>query len=491
MWFLLLLLLQAERAWAYGMQLKSDNANTLTPNASLRAHSIRRFSKAVFYARQLEAICKSQPAKETQEAAAAAAAAAGTQSGEAAGTAAAASAADAAAEGTGKTLCDGKTCLDAAAYRCFMESVLLQEKQQWAAAATTLQQLQQLYIQLKHLSSTQPESEQLYKKKLEALEPLLRLCVFHSGDIRAAALQQHQQQQQAGDSKKRAAAAAAAASSSSSNSGCVAVWRGVPVHPKREKPRAAIAAALANWQQQQLLPVETLRALAAAAAAATAAADITAAAPALMERDAQGWAEQYGEASARFRGCVELIHKELMAEPEEASWLQAQALLLLTVGRAAAAAPTVAAAASVVAGAAVASGKGTRELLLGRHMLLHERHLLLLPAVAAAADLKGGREQSRAQEGYRFASLLLQGLERMQGEDSLPDDRRPQLQRWVQVAKDSKYVQQQQQQQQPQQQQHQQQHQQQEVVWVLARAVSTRQATWALKADVRGLLLLL
>ncbi|CDJ43069.1 signal recognition particle, putative [Eimeria tenella] len=394
--YLLLLLVQAERAWAYGMQLKSDNANSVTPNAKLRAHSIRRFAKAVSYAHQLEALCKGPRGAPKSSSEAPAAAAAGP-AGEAADAAAPTAAAEEEERGP---LCDGKTCLDALAYRCFMESVLQQEKEQWTAAANTLQQLQQVYVQLKHLSSTQPELEKLYKAKLEALDPLLRLCVFHSGDIRAAALQQ--QQQRAADRKKQAAAAAAAAADGSSSSG-VATWRDAPVSPKKDKPRAAIAAALANWEQQQLLSVETLRAVAAAEAA-----DIKAAAPALMERDAQGWAEQYGEASARFRGCVELIHRELMAEPEEVSWLQCQGFCM----------------------------DMSRCLEVERDALMLLRCLLSL--AATDADLKGGRELARAQEGFRFASLLLQGLERMQGEETLPEDRGPQLQRWVQVAKDSK-----------------------------------------------------
>lgn len=133
-----------------------------------------------------------------------------------------------------------------------------------------------------------------------------------------------------------------------------------------------------------------------------------AAAPPLTERDAQGWAEQYGEASARFRDCVELIHKELMAEPEEASWLQAQGLCMDL----------------------------SRCLEVERDALMLLRCMLTL--AAANEDLRGARELSTAREGFRFACLLLQGLERMQGEETLPDERRPQLQRWIQISKDSR-----------------------------------------------------
>lgn len=402
--YLLVVLLQAERAWAYGMQLKSDNASAAAPSEKLRAHSVRRFSKALVYAKQLEALCKGFAAQTSQSPSAAAADAATPEAAAAADGAAATPAVTsppAAPEGAGIPLCDGKTCLDASAYRYHMQSVVQQEKEEWAVAAATLQQLQQVYVQLKRLSSTQPELETLYKTKIEALDPLLRLCNFHSGDLRAAAGQQ--QHAASGISRDTAAAAGAPENSSSSSTGCFAIWRGQPIHPKKEKARAAVAAALANWEDKQLLSIETLRSLAAAAAA-----DMKAAAPALTERDAQGWAEQYGEASARFRGCVEIIHAEMMAEPEEASWLQVQGLCV----------------------------DMSRSVEVERDALMLLRCLLSL--AATDADLRGAREVAKAHEGFRFSNLLLQGLERMQGEETLPDSRRPQIQRWFQVAKDSR-----------------------------------------------------
>ncbi|KAL8436351.1 hypothetical protein Efla_005977 [Eimeria flavescens] len=367
----------AERAWSYGMQLKSDNASAPTQSAKLRAHSIRRFAKALRYARQLEALCKGQ-----EPAAAAAAAAAGE-----------------AGEKTETPLCDGKTCLDAAAYRCSLEAVLQQEKEQWAAAAATLQQLQQLYMQLKRLSSTQPEREAFYRSKLAGLEPQLRLSLFHSGGVHAAAAKPQQQ----GTVSSSKAAAAAAADAASSSSQCIAIWRGAPVDPKTEKPRAAVLAALSNWREKQLLPVETLRLLAAAAAA-----DMKSAAPALTDSDAQGWAEQYGDAAARFRGCVELIHKEMLANPEDSSWLHVEGYCL----------------------------DMSRCLEVERDALMLLRCLLSLGS--PDAKMRGTGELSAAHEGFRFASLLLQGLERMQGEETLPESRRAQLQRWIQAVKDGK-----------------------------------------------------
>ncbi|OEH79504.1 signal recognition [Cyclospora cayetanensis] len=274
--YLLLVLLQAERAWAYGMQLKSDNASAATPSAKLRAHSIRRFAKALLYARQLEALYVDD-------------------------------------EGP---LCDGRTCLDALAYR------------------------------------------------------------------------------------------------------------GTPVDPKKEKPRAAMSAALANWKELQLLPLETLRTLAAAAAT-----DMKTMAPTLTEADAQIWAEQYGEASARFRDCVELVHKEMMADPEESSWLHAQGLCM----------------------------DMSRCLEVERDALMLLRCLLSLSAAdgrSAAAYLppccctcvrllrrSWWLWLSRVLYCVSSATSFLpfsQGLEQMQGEEALPDERRPQLQRWIQIAKDGK-----------------------------------------------------
>lgn len=81
------------------------------------------------------------------------------------------------------SLCDEKTCLDARAYRMSLEALLLQEKEEWTEAAERLQELQQVYIHLKRVSSTHEKEEKLFKNLLSSIEPQLRLCAFHSGGV--------------------------------------------------------------------------------------------------------------------------------------------------------------------------------------------------------------------------------------------------------------------------------------------------------------------
>merc|ERR550514_1093166 len=52
--FLYIPLVAAERAWAFGMQIKSDNATSSHVSARSRAHAMRRFGKAVKQAAELQ-----------------------------------------------------------------------------------------------------------------------------------------------------------------------------------------------------------------------------------------------------------------------------------------------------------------------------------------------------------------------------------------------------------------------------------------------------
>lgn len=64
-----------------------------------------------------------------------------------------------------------------------LEATLLQEKEDWTEASKVLQELQQVYVHLKRVSSTNERAELLFKNLLSSIEPQLRLCAFHSGGV--------------------------------------------------------------------------------------------------------------------------------------------------------------------------------------------------------------------------------------------------------------------------------------------------------------------
>ncbi|PHJ22875.1 signal recognition [Cystoisospora suis] len=238
--------MQAERAWSYGMQLKGENAASAVIDPRVRAHALRRFSKAVSYARLLEELChshtpsllhpslpdfKSTPSSSSAlshdkevEKSSSSSPSSSPPAGETSGTStkllgnesssstsqsspSSSTGAGHATKMKGKeksfflfsreerdgflsslgcnlvSLCDEKTCLDAKAYRMSLEALLLQEKEDWREASERLQELQQVYIHLKRVSSTHEKEEKLFKHLLSSIEPQLRLCAFHSGGV--------------------------------------------------------------------------------------------------------------------------------------------------------------------------------------------------------------------------------------------------------------------------------------------------------------------
>mmetsp|Transcript_1425 Transcript_1425/g.3202 ORF Transcript_1425/g.3202 Transcript_1425/m.3202 type:complete len:575 (-) Transcript_1425:84-1808(-) len=133
--FLEIHLVNAERSWSYGVQLKADNAAASATNPRWRHHSIQRFSKAVKFAHQLESVCKVH--------------------------------------------CDQRTQLEAEAYAAFLEGTYLLEKEEWSEALAKLLRCRRVCEHL-GLASEQAEGA-LFKEKAQALAPLVRECKYNLG----------------------------------------------------------------------------------------------------------------------------------------------------------------------------------------------------------------------------------------------------------------------------------------------------------------------
>lgn len=134
--FVYLPLIQAERAWAYAMQLKQES-NT---EPRKKFHLVARLRKAVSHTIHLEYICQSP-------------------------------------------LCDARTKLEAQAYSAWMQGTLFFELQEWKQASEKLVLSQTIY---EKLASALNEDEQiLYKQRVEELNPNLRYCAYNIGDSSA------------------------------------------------------------------------------------------------------------------------------------------------------------------------------------------------------------------------------------------------------------------------------------------------------------------
>lgn len=134
--FLLLPLIQAERAWSYAMQLQQES-NT---EPRKKFHLISRLRKAVTHAQHLEYLCQSP-------------------------------------------LCDARTKLEAQAYLAWMQGTLYFELQDWKQASEKLVLAQTIY---EKLASALNEDEQIiYKQRVDELTPSLRFCAYNIGDSKA------------------------------------------------------------------------------------------------------------------------------------------------------------------------------------------------------------------------------------------------------------------------------------------------------------------
>ncbi|XP_068269577.1 signal recognition particle subunit SRP68 isoform X2 [Nyctibius grandis] len=131
--YLLLVLMDAERAWSYAMQLKQE-ANT---EPRKRFHSLSRLRKAVKHAEELERLCESNRV-------------------------------------------DAKTKLEAQAYMAYLTGMLRFEQQEWKAAMEAFNKCKTIYEKLANAFTE--EQAVLYNQRVEEISPNIRYCAYNIGD---------------------------------------------------------------------------------------------------------------------------------------------------------------------------------------------------------------------------------------------------------------------------------------------------------------------
>ncbi|EQB77241.1 signal recognition particle protein [Camelus ferus] len=131
--YLLLVLMDAERAWSYAMQLKQE-ANT---EPRKRFHLLSRLRKAVKHAEELERLCESNRV-------------------------------------------DAKTKLEAQAYTAYLSGMLRFEHQEWKVAIEAFNKCKTIYEKL--ASAFTEEQAVLYNQRVEEISPNIRYCAYNIGD---------------------------------------------------------------------------------------------------------------------------------------------------------------------------------------------------------------------------------------------------------------------------------------------------------------------
>uniref|UniRef100_A0A3B3RXY2 Signal recognition particle subunit SRP68 n=2 Tax=Paramormyrops kingsleyae TaxID=1676925 RepID=A0A3B3RXY2_9TELE len=134
--YLLLVLMEAERAWSYSMQLKME-ANT---EPRKRFHLMARLRKAAKHAEQLERLCESRRV-------------------------------------------DAKTKLEAQAYTAYLVGMVQFELQEWKPAMEAFNKCKTIYEKL--ASAFTEEQSVLYHQRVEEISPNIRYCAYNIGDHNA------------------------------------------------------------------------------------------------------------------------------------------------------------------------------------------------------------------------------------------------------------------------------------------------------------------
>uniref|UniRef100_A0A8C9WQ92 Signal recognition particle subunit SRP68 n=1 Tax=Scleropages formosus TaxID=113540 RepID=A0A8C9WQ92_SCLFO len=134
--FLLLVLMEAERAWSYAMQLKQE-ANT---EPRKRFHLLARLRKAAKHGEQLERLCESRRV-------------------------------------------DAKTKLEAQAYTAYLVGMVQFELQAWKSAMEAFNKCKTIYEKL--ASAFTEEQAVLYHQRVEEISPNIRYCAYNIGDQNA------------------------------------------------------------------------------------------------------------------------------------------------------------------------------------------------------------------------------------------------------------------------------------------------------------------
>ncbi|XP_044154048.1 signal recognition particle subunit SRP68 [Bufo gargarizans] len=131
--YLLLILMNAERAWSYSMQLKME-ANT---EPRKRFHLVSRLRKAVKHGEELERLCESDRI-------------------------------------------DAKTKLEAQAYSAYLNGMLQFEQQHWQEAMKAFNKCKTIYEKL--ASAFTEEQAVLYNQRVDEISPNIRYCAYNIGD---------------------------------------------------------------------------------------------------------------------------------------------------------------------------------------------------------------------------------------------------------------------------------------------------------------------
>uniref|UniRef100_A0A8D3C8E9 Signal recognition particle subunit SRP68 n=1 Tax=Scophthalmus maximus TaxID=52904 RepID=A0A8D3C8E9_SCOMX len=134
--YLLLVLMEAERAWSYAMQLKQE-ANT---EPRKRFHLLARLRKAAKHSEKLEKLCESPRV-------------------------------------------DAKTKLEAQAYTAYLSGMVEFELQEWERAMEAFNKCKTIYEKL--ASAFTEELAVLYRQRVDEISPNIRYCAYNIGDQNA------------------------------------------------------------------------------------------------------------------------------------------------------------------------------------------------------------------------------------------------------------------------------------------------------------------
>nr|XP_046265502.1 signal recognition particle subunit SRP68 [Scatophagus argus] len=134
--YLLLVLMEAERAWSYAMQLKQE-ANT---EPRKRFHLLARLRKAAKHSEKLEKLCESPNV-------------------------------------------DAKTKLEAQAYTAYLTGMVEFELQEWKRAMEAFNKCKTIYEKL--ASAFTEEMAALYRQRVDEISPNIRYCAYNIGDQNA------------------------------------------------------------------------------------------------------------------------------------------------------------------------------------------------------------------------------------------------------------------------------------------------------------------
>lgn len=134
--YLLLVLMEAERAWSYAMQLKQE-ANT---EPRKKFHLLARLRKAAKHSEKLEKLCESPRV-------------------------------------------DAKTKLEAQAYTAYLTAMVHFELQEWKLAMEAFNKCKTIYEKL--ASAFTEELAVLYRQRVDEISPNIRYCAYNIGDQNA------------------------------------------------------------------------------------------------------------------------------------------------------------------------------------------------------------------------------------------------------------------------------------------------------------------